>query len=685
MHASPEVSAWDRSDAVLRRVRRRLITADVLMAASFGGAFGALLAALARHFAWPAIGWVASFVSVVAVGVSWLVRQRARRSAGATAARIERLHPHFQNVVFTAVELSENLDRAQSWVRQRVFADAEASLRSLDPRTVVSLVRPVALCIATMTVAIAVAFGVHERAGRVVQTVLERAGRGTPAGSNAIAVIVEPPSYTRLPITRLSNPERIDAVEGTRLRIDIDPSSVASVRFGSVVLRTVMNKNVASAELTLKASGYLAVESQQRLTLIPVRVMPDRPPAIRVEQPGHDLLLVEAKRFVSVEASVTDDYAVANLTLRYTKVSGSGEQFEFREGELPLTMLQRDRLAWRGRATFALPTLGLQAGDSLVYRFVARDDRAGEAGMSASDTFFIEIAGPDQVAVEGMAMPPDRERYALSQQMIVLKIERLRQRESGLAREAVQEQGADIAAEQRAVKANFIFLMGGHVEDEEIEAEQSSEIQEGRLENTSRREIVRAIDDMTRTEQALAAVDTASALRHAKLAVEALQRAFGQNRYILRALQGRDRIDPTRRLTGKLDEARGAHRSGGASEPDVKAAGIRGLFTSAMGVADDLAAGRAIETKLPALSESALAIDPSDPTWQRVAQQFGALRDRLAMGESRDRLEARLRDTLGLIAAEAQRVALTLPIASGAPALRSAWAHEFAAGEGSKR
>src|SRR5687767_5624327 len=101
MHTSPEVGAWDRSHAVLRRVRRRLITADVLMAASFGGAFGALLAALGRHFAWPVVGWVASSVAVVAVGASWLVRQRARRSPGATAARIERLHPQFQNVVVT--------------------------------------------------------------------------------------------------------------------------------------------------------------------------------------------------------------------------------------------------------------------------------------------------------------------------------------------------------------------------------------------------------------------------------------------------------------------------------------------------------------------------------------------------------------------------------------------------------
>ncbi len=99
--------------------------------------------------------------------------------------------------------------------------------------------------------------------------------------------------------------------------------------------------------------------------------------------------------------------------------------------------------------------------------------------------------------------------------------------------------------------------MGGHVEDEEEEAEQSHEIQEGRLENTARREISRRSATWRVAEQALVAIDTAAALAQAKLAVDALQRAFGRNRYILRTLPVRSRVDPSRRLTGKLDDASG--------------------------------------------------------------------------------------------------------------------------------
>ena len=87
--------------------------------------------------------------------------------------------------------------------------------------------------------------------------------------------------------------------------------------------------------------------------------------------------------------------------------------------------------------------------------------------------------------------------------MIVLKIQRLRARERTLGRAALEEATASIAAEQRAVRANFIFLMGGHVEDEEEEAERSSEIAEGRLQSSARKEINAAIDYMSRAEQAL--------------------------------------------------------------------------------------------------------------------------------------------------------------------------------------
>ncbi|MCA1564015.1 MAG: hypothetical protein LC804_28485, partial [Acidobacteria bacterium] len=330
---------------------------------------------------------------------------------------------------------------------------------------------------------------------------------------------LEPPAHTKLRPATISQPDRITAVEGTRVRLTIDGLRTSGgLRFGTTALATRTAGASTVAELTLVESAYLSIDGTDGRKLIPVAVIPDRAPAITIERPGRDLLVPDVRPSVSVVAGATDDFGLELLALRYTKVSGSGEQYEFVEGELPLAVGRQDSRTWQGTGELALDRLGLEAGDSLVYRVVARDGRAGEAGFASSDTFFVEVAGPGQVALEGFEMPPDRERYALSQQMIVLKIQRLRERERRLAADAVREQAGAIATEQRGVRANFVFLMGGHVEDEEAEAEHSHEIQEGRLQNTARREISRAVGYMNHAEQALVAADTAVALKQASLA-----------------------------------------------------------------------------------------------------------------------------------------------------------------------
>jgi hypothetical protein len=286
---------------------------------------------------------------------------------------------------------------------------------------------------------------------------------------------------------------------------------------------------------------------------------------------------------------------------------------------------------WRAAGELALGALRLGPGDSLVYRAVARDQRADAAGTAASDTYFVEIAGPGQIALEGVDMPPELERYAMSQQMIVLKIERLRAKASGMARESLTEEAAGIAAEQRTVRANFVFLLGGHVEDEEEEAEQSHEIQEGRLENTARKDINAAIGHMTRAAEGLAAVNLAAALPPARAAVESLQRAFGRSRYLLRALAVRSRLDPSRRLTGNLADAASWQRARPeADEREGDAA--RQLLERLVDAGAAFNAGQPPDPRvLGRLAESALAIDSASPVWHDVARRLLEARDARAI------------------------------------------------------
>jgi hypothetical protein len=176
------------------------------------------------------------------------------------------------------------------------------------------------------------------------------------------------------------------------------------------------------------------------------------------------------------------------------------------------------------------------------------------------------------------------------------------------------------------------------VEDEEEEAEQSHEIQEGRLENAARKDINAAISHMTRAAEGLTAMNLAAALPPARAAVESLQRAFGRSRYLLRALAVRSRLDPSRRLTGNLADAASWQRP--RPEPDAREGdAARQLLERLLDAAAAFTAGQTPGPRgLEALAEAALAIDSASPVWQEVARRLLDARDASAVREVIDRI-----------------------------------------------
>ena len=236
-------------------------------------------------------------------------------------------------------------------------------------------------------------------------------------------------------------------------------------------------------------------------------------------------------------------------------MSGSGEQFDFKDGEIPLAVTPASAREWKGTASRSLADLHLKDGDMLVYRAVAADTRPGD-GSASSDAFFIEISTLGVAAGDAFTLPEEETRYALSQQMLIIKTERLHQRRATLPPPELNEEALNLAVEQRMIRAEFVFMLGGEVEDEEVEAEQSTELQAGRLQNRGQRDVRDATIAMSQAEKLLTGAEHRAApwLPSAPPST-ALQRAFSRERYILRALASAASLDPARRLTGNLSEA----------------------------------------------------------------------------------------------------------------------------------
>ena len=597
---------------------------DVFLAVSTAAAVFGIAQWVSLSFFPQATATALAALSALAVATGLLGRWKTRWSLVAAARLIETLRPPCRNLVITAEELQRHPARTSARMLQTVEAQASRMVDGLTSAQVAPGRRASSAASAALILSAGVLLAppAREMARTVATVATSTAERIRGVRATRVVIAIRPPAYTRLGDRTVTDPSRVDVLEGSRLSFTLTGDGSRRLRFGNTTLGELAAGN-PSIEHAARDSGYFAVESGDGASplFVVLSVTPDRAPIVRIDQPARDLLVPDALRTVPVTLSASDDLALASLELRYTRVSGAGEQFEFVEGELPVHMERASAREWRGSAVIGLANLHLGPGDSIVYHAVARDAR-GATGLGASDTFFIEIAGPGQVALDAVGMPPEEDRYALSQQMIVLKIERLRSRERDSSRQQTVDEAAMIAAEQRSVRANFVFRLGGHVEDEEVEAEQSSEIAEGRLINSARRDINAAVGDMTRAEQGLVAVELSAAHAAARAAVKSLQRAFGRNRYFLRTPPARSRIDPSRRLTGQMDAITGWNRRP-TDPPADEGSAARGLLTDLLDLSNAIAA-RSVVTPLAVerLAERALSLDAASPTWQGVSRRL---------------------------------------------------------------
>ena len=163
-------------------------------------------------------------------------------------------------------------------------------------------------------------------------------------------------------------------------------------------------------------------------------------------------------------------------------------------------------------------------------------------------------------------------------------------------------------------------------------------------------------------------------------AVEALQRAFTRNRYILRTLPSRLRIDPSRRLSGDLEGVKDESR------PVAPATDAASVLLSRQLLADMIALIPALRTAprspeavatLSSAAERALAAAPGDRQWSAIAEAILQLRESVSGNAGTSRTDA---DARAVVQALLERVGRDAAIVrgGGVDRLESAWAAEGA-------
>lgn len=562
---------------VLARASRARRARAILVAVMRGALVAAPVSAIAVLLDVPLL-WAAGAAAVVILAVMTVAHFQFDRSRAGVARDLE-AGAACRNVVVTAEALLREPGPTPAHICRVVIQDAAAAAGQVDISTRWPVQSAAIRTAAALVLLASTALLASPAVERLLPSIVTDAASAPVL--TEVRIIVEPPDYTGRPPETFTNPERVTGVAGSRMRVEATGPAAAvtmATATTSVVVPRAADGTFVHA-FTLETDGFVALTPADTAgatgvrRLIGLTATADRPPAPKVTTPGKDLFLREATETLAIAVEATDDFGLRALRLAYTKVAGVGESFTFTEGEVPLTLERVSPQQWRGRGDLSLTSLNLEIGDMVVYRAVAIDTRPGAVPVE-SDSFIIEIVSASEALAEGFAIDDTRDKYALSQQMVILKTERLIARTKSAQppdAEMLRDEALMIAAEQRSVRAEIVFMMGGHFEDEFVEAAHEHEISDGRFDNSGRADLGRAVRDMARASTELVDVNLAAALEAEKRALEAMERALSRRRFILRTLTQRESIDDSRRLTGKLGGASPGRRAVAVADvaPDV--------------------------------------------------------------------------------------------------------------------
>lgn len=602
---------------VVDKVRSRMRVRAVVWSISAGAATAAAVSVIGAMLGLStAPRWI---VAVVAGRlVVFLLTRATWGTTSVTAAALIEREGSLDNLVVTVVELQARPRPVRADIRDELVRQAEARLTLVDPTLIVPLGQPLAVMFAVVIGTVAVlTLGPEDVAP--MPSVFSDGVQASSPGIDGLSVQVTPPAYSGRPVEVLSTPVQITVVAGSRVRLVAASAAegvVAEVA-GQPPLTLAPGAEGFAGEWVADRSTAVAIRPAggdgREARFLSVIVVPDAPPLVRVPEPGKDLAIAGTKGRIVIEVDAQDDLGLASLVVKFTKASGGGEALTFTEGDVPLALNRVSGRHWRGRAEWVLDGLALTDGDVLVYRAIARDKNPNGSPVQ-SDQFLVEVGRLAGAVGSGFALPAEEKKYAISQQMVIYKTEQLIASVTGRRLgEGWLAQNQLLAIEQRMVRAEVVFLGGGEVQDEVEEAAHSHEVTEGRLENTGRAEMLRAINFMSRAEALLNDGNAAEALILERQALRSLELAFDRRRYFLRTLPDRSRIDITRRLTGSLTDARSwtrDRRDGGANPAlEPQRALMRELASAAN-------TGAGVDG---ALAARVAALDPAESTLQQAA------------------------------------------------------------------
>ncbi|MEX0842908.1 MAG: hypothetical protein WD120_01035, partial [Gemmatimonadota bacterium] len=278
---------------------------------------------------------------------------------------------------------------------------------------------------------------------------------------------VTPPAYTGLDAFDLPVEGGVQALAGSRVELhggmpaSMDGAELPQVTLleeGSSHLLEVMSSDGGWSVDRILAEGdrglllTATAGNAVRERVVPIEILLDAPPTVTLLEPERDLVLATGTGEVTFRALADDSHGIDSFRLSWVHTRGSGESFDFREGAVDWSQVERTGSELEGTVTLRLEELGLGPGDVLHLRALATDgNEVTGPGTGVSGTRQIRVIREgDEMLVDALiGFPVEAEQDpVLSQRMILLLTEDLLARAPTLANEELQREAVGLANEQ---------------------------------------------------------------------------------------------------------------------------------------------------------------------------------------------------------------------------------------------
>lgn len=301
-----------------------------------------------------------------------------------------------------------------------------------------------------------------------------------PPTLRAATVQIQPPAYTKLPVTR-SGDLNVVALVGSRLswQIRFSDTRNLSVRLvngqGQELPFRASNDHFSRQDRLLNSGLYAIKAYWRRPTgrdsvvyqsdFYRLEATPDLAP--KIEPASKELYRFHYTKdpaAMTVAAKISDDFSVSNAFIVATVARGSGENVKFREVRMPLgtTHFREAKLT----KTLDLKALNFAPGDELYYYWAVFDNRQPEPNFTKSDTYFVVYKDTTQVeegelATMAVNIMPE---YFRSQRQIIIDTEKLIAKRKKIAPPVLKSTSNEIGFDQKVLRLRYGQFLGEEFE-----------------------------------------------------------------------------------------------------------------------------------------------------------------------------------------------------------------------------